>query len=159
MTDRKSEAGRDGEFNPAPVDEFAFEPTALERANAAIARLKEAYAEEWAPAAIAEMYEALVAARRDRLARRSNFDRIYRLAHDMKGQGGTFGFPLLTELGESLCRLTAGREDAGDGEFALVRAHIDAARTIVIERIDGDGGEAGRKLLAELRHLMRAHLH
>lgn len=28
---------------------------------------------------------------------------LFRTAHDMKGQGATFGFPLLTEIGAAIC--------------------------------------------------------
>ena len=148
-----------GEWGVSQMDESGFEVAALERANAAVERLKEDYARDWAPAAIAGMYEALAAARRERAGRGEHFAQLYRLAHDMKGQGGTFGFPILTELGAALCRLTAGRETASDGEFALLRAHIDAARTVVAERVEGEGGAAGSRILAELRALTGAQLH
>ena len=140
-------------------DDALFEPGALDRANAAIARLKQAYVSEWAPAAIDEMYEALAAAMRDRAGRQGQLERIYRLAHDMKGQGGTFGYELLTEMGEAMCRFTGERQDFSDGEFALVRAHIDAARRIVLEGLEGDGGEAGRELMSGLQALARTHFH
>ena len=155
MSDRKLQvdAGR------ATTDEPDFPAAALERANAAIEALKETYAVEWAPAALAEMYETLAAAQRERIGRRSRFDRIYRIAHDMKGQGGTFGFPILTEIGESLCRVTAAREDASEGEFAVIRAHADTARRVIAERVEGDGGEIGQRLLADLQALIRGHLH
>jgi hypothetical protein len=139
-----------------PAEEPAREATVAERAQAAVARLAEIYAEEWAPAAIDEMYQALAAAKRERAGRRDQLYRIYRLGHDMKGQGATFGFPVLTEVGESLCRFTAGRDDLSEGEFAVLRAHVDAARTIIRERLDGN---RGRRLLAGLRAQAKQHFH
>ncbi len=154
MSDRKSQAFAAGLF-----DDGDFPAAALEHANAAILRLKEMYAAEWAPAALAEIYDELAAAQRDRLDRGSRIDRIYRIAHDMKGQGGTFDFPILTEIGESLCRITAARQDASEGELVMIRAHADMARRVIEERIDGDGGEAGARLLAELQAVIRRHSH
>ena len=160
MTDRKSAAAAMlTPYGRSAADEQEFHAAALERAHTAIERLKESYATEWAPAALAEMYEALAAAQRDRMSRRDGFDRIYRIAHDMKGQGGTFGFPILTEIGESLCRLTAARDDASDGEFTVIKAHADTARRVILERVEGDGGEVGRRLMAELQAIIRNHLH
>ena len=157
MSDPKLQSDDGGD--PGALDDAAFEVAALERANAAISVLKDVYVREWAPASLSEMYESLALAQTDRLARRENLDRLYRLAHDMKGQGGTFGYPLLTELGEAVCRLTADRDDASEGEFTLLRAHVDAARVIILERLEGDGGQAGGQLLAELRAMLRTHLH
>lgn len=139
--------------------DFDLDEEALERANAAIARLKESYISEWAPASIDEMYEALAAAMRRDADCREQMERLYRLAHDMKGQGGTFDFAILTTVGESICRLTADRDLLSDGEFTVVRAHVDAARTIIRERLDGEGGAAGRELLAGLQAMTRAQLH
>ena len=140
-----------------PGDDFVFEADALERANAAIARLRQTYVSEWAPAAIDEMYQTLAAAIRERTARRAQLEQLYRLAHDMKGQGGTFGFPVLTEIGEAMCRLTGDRSDFSDGEFALLRAHIDGARAILLANDDGE--ETARQLLAKLHALARSHFH
>src|SRR5690606_15790481 len=91
----------------------------IERANEAMARLKEEYVAEWAPASLAEM-EALV----DELTRSSPpgvFAQLYRHAHDMKGQGATFGYGLITQIGEALCRLTAGRDAGSEAEISLLR--------------------------------------
>ena len=158
MSDMESDAEIDFSGSGGS-DDGLFEPGALDRANAAIARLKQAYVSEWAPASIDEMYEALAAAMRDRPGRRDQLQRMYRLAHDMKGQGGTFGFELLTDIGETMCRLTGDRDDFSDGEFVLLRAHIDAARRIVLDGLDGEGGEAGRELMASLQALSRVHFH
>ena len=136
-----------------------FDFGALERAQAAVERLKEAYVAEWGPAALDEMYEVVARLGRPGADRDSGFQCLYRLAHDMKGQGGTFGFPLLTHIGEVLCRMTAGRREAGESDLRVLRAHLDAARTILADRIEGDGGAAGDRLVRDLQTLARQHLH
>lgn len=136
-----------------------FELGALERAQAAVDRLKEVYVAEWGPTALAEMYETLARVRRSGADRPSCFDAFFRLAHDMKGQGGTFGFPLLTHIGEVLCGLTAERHDAGEGEMAVLFAHLDAARHIIAVRLEGDGGAEGDRLVRDLQAMARRHMH
>ena len=117
------------------------------------------YVSDWGPAALDEMYEALGRVRRPGADRPGCFQAFYRLAHDMKGQGGTFGFPLLTYIGEVLCRMTADRRDAGETELGVLFAHLDAGRRIIAERIEGDGGAEGDRLVRDLQALARQHLH
>jgi len=139
--------------------EADFQFGALERAQAAVDRLKDIYVAEWAPAALGEMQDALGQLRRPGGDRLGGVQALYRLAHDMKGQGGTFGYPLLTQLGEAICLLTADRTDAGEGEWAVLAPHLAAVRHVIADRLEGDGGAAGDRLLRDLRTLTRQHMH
>ena len=69
-------------------------------------------------------------------------------AHDIKGLGATYGFPLVTEIAASLCRLT--ETDAGKAAVAanpvLARAHVDALRAVVRDGVRSDGHPLGRVL-------------
>lgn len=78
-------------------------------------------------------------------------------AHDVKGQAGSFGYRLATDVAHSLVRaLTPILEDferRHDRPLALrilLSAHIDALKLISHQRIKGDGGAEGRELLGEL---------
>lgn len=72
--------------------------------------------------------------------------RCRRLAHDLRGQGATFGYPLLSEFAGSLTRLLAeGRE--GDPLLGqLAGLHVKAIAAVAHGRITGDGGDVGRGL-------------
>jgi HPt (histidine-containing phosphotransfer) domain-containing protein len=41
----------------------------------------------------------------------SGADRLFRLSHDLKGQGATFGFPAVTAIATQLCRDIEARAD------------------------------------------------
>jgi hypothetical protein len=76
---------------------------------------------------------------------------LYRLAHDLRGLGGTFNYGLITTIGESLCSLI----DHGDlpNERRLQRlivAHVAALSAILQLDLKGDGGRQGEELLATL---------
>jgi hypothetical protein len=75
---------------------------------------------------------------------------IFNVAHELAGYGETFGYPLVTIFGRSLCRLlTMGdlnREQMG----TVVDAHIATLRVIVRERMQGSGGPIGLQLAASL---------
>lgn len=71
-------------------------------------------------------------------------------AHELRGQGGIFGYPLITSLGRSLFETTKDHQkDLTEGRMTLIGAHIDAIRTVFTNRIRGEGGEIGRALLKE----------
>ena len=60
-------------------------------------------------------------------------DALMGCAHDLKGLGATYGYPLVTQIAASLCRLTETEEGKAvvSGDPCLARAHVDALRAIV----------------------------
>jgi two-component system chemotaxis response regulator CheY len=97
----------------------------------------------------------------DLLARDWNRPETWRLlrkkAHDVKGQAGSFGYRLATDVAQSLvASVTPVLEDferRHDRKLALqtlLSAHIDALKIIARQRIKGDGGHEGSELLCEL---------
>lgn len=126
-------------------------------------------------AALGDLYEATLVADcgyldlclRDLLDR--DWDRLetWRLlrkkAHDIKGQAGSFGYLLATDVAQSLVRAVIPILDEFDRRNyraialrALLSAHVDALKLISDQRIKGDGGAEGRELLGELNaHLVR----
>ena len=73
------------------------------------------------------------------------------LAHELRGQGGTFGYPLITTFGKMLYESTLEgcRED--DRAVEMIKAHIDSISVVIREKVSGDGGKLGRELLASLK--------
>ena len=89
--------------------------------------------------------------------RRSWPDSLFRLrevVHNIKGQGTSFGFPLMTEIGESLHRLLQlSPGDASVRTKAVIAAHVACLRRIIEAEVEGDGGPKARLLLDRLRAL------
>ena len=73
---------------------------------------------------------------------------IYRIAHDLKGQGATFGYDLVTRIATGLCTLIQEGGDCTDPKFARhATAHRQALLVILDKDIRGLGGETGAALL------------
>jgi len=83
--------------------------------------------------------------------RTQQFTEINQVALELRGQGGTFGYPLISIFGKMLFDSTRDgcRED--DAQVEIVKAHVDAMRAVLREKIAGDGGEIGKQLIAALR--------
>ncbi|WP_413204059.1 Hpt domain-containing protein [Rhodospirillum sp. A1_3_36] len=76
---------------------------------------------------------------------------IFRISHDIKGQGGSFGFDLMTRIGNQLCRFLEALDGRPSTDHLVhIRKHMDAMRAIVANRLCGDGGEEGRLMIEDL---------
>lgn len=126
-----------------------FDPHALARAEAGVASLASDFDAD-APERVRRVRAALAAVPAEPAARAAAVARIHRAVFDFKSFGATFGFPLVTRIGESLCRFIEGRGAIGDDDLEIVKAHVDALATVICERIRDDGGELGRAVVAGL---------
>ncbi|MDA0663528.1 MAG: Hpt domain-containing protein [Proteobacteria bacterium] len=66
------------------------------------------------------------------------WDALFRQGHELAGQGATFGFPLLSDIGRSLCGFIDARAgDTAGGDIAILRAHIAAVAQAIGENPPG----------------------
>lgn len=79
---------------------------------------------------------------------------IRRVAHDLRGQGATYGYDLITEVAECLFRYTERLSNAAELNPEVLRAHADAMRAVVKNDVKGDGGAIGIDLVASLDALV-----
>jgi hypothetical protein len=77
---------------------------------------------------------------------------LYTVAHDIKGQGGSFNYHLMTAIGKYLCRFIEAIQTAPQAShWPVLRVHVDALRLIIAEKMEGDGGAEGDRMLRGLR--------
>ena len=122
----------------------------VERARAVVANLAGAYIES-ATRDIETVDDAHADAVADPAERVAQFKRIAKLAHDIEGQGGSFGYPLMSAIGESLGGCCRAMERCDETQLELIKAHVDAMKTVIGERLEGDGDAVGAKLIGLLR--------
>ncbi len=76
------------------------------------------------------------------------------IVHNVKGQGTSFGYPMMTEIGDSLYKLVlAVREKPGMDTIKVIAAHVDSLRTIIDHGIRTGGGSLGQQVVARLKSL------
>lgn len=136
--------------NQPDADETGHTAAALQRAQAAVADLARDYA-SWALRDLAKARAALASAVEDEARRGPQVEAVFRVAHDLKGQGSSFGFPLVTRIGHSLCALTRDRaRDYQARHLELAKSHLDALELVLTKGIRGEGGNVGAELVARL---------
>lgn len=79
---------------------------------------------------------------------------LRRTVHNIKGQGTSFGYPLMTRVGESLSHLLKTIDIPSEPQLRLVEAHITALRLVMDQDIKGTGGEQGEALSSRLEDLV-----
>ena len=123
---------------------------ALAAAEAEFQKMAEDYP-DWVGGYITSLYKEYEAAKtRTADMRQPNFHRANQLAHELKGQGGTFGYPLITTFGKSLYDLTVGACGTTDSHLEIMKSHIDAMQAVIKGRVKGEGGQIGAELVQTL---------
>ena len=121
----------------------------LKRAEGVIADMTDTYV-EWAVKDLAKIHQALENLKAEKKDRKDALSQIFQLSHDMKGQGGSFGYTLMTILGGNLCDFVDKLENAGSAEIEVIQLHINAMGVVIAKEMKGDGGQAGVRLLKGL---------
>lgn len=107
----------------------------MEAANEDLAKLQQAY-------------ETVV---KDPANRVVHVQALYGLVQSIKGQGSSFGFPLMSAVGNQLARFI---EETGDNltdpQLEVVKVHVEALRLIMMQKMEGEGGPIGQKIVAGL---------
>jgi chemotaxis protein histidine kinase CheA len=130
----------------------AVDLATLERAENVIAQMADSYL-EWVQEDLVRMdgaYKTLAAAA---APRKEEADQVFQIAHDIKGQGGSFGYDLMTVIANELCRLIERQDTFGDAEVQAIKVHIDAMKLVIQNRMKGDGGANGQALVEGIRQV------
>jgi hypothetical protein len=83
---------------------------------------------------------------------------LFRAAHDIKGHGATFGYPMAADVADSLCRLIEHCSDFARIPPGFVDQCVDAVRAIIREGKEPNAEATAMTLAKELRALVEAFL-
>jgi len=111
---------------------------ALARAQAAVAALSRDYL-NWARADLDQCRQHLAAAQAAPDQSSPHIEALFGVAHNIKGQGTSFGYPLMTQLGQSLCQLTRLPSPFDAAKLGLVAAHLEVMASVLDQEARDDG--------------------
>jgi chemotaxis protein histidine kinase CheA len=126
-----------------------LDAAAMMRAEELLSAASEDYP-DWALKTVDELARQHQICVSNRASCHEAFDYLRRAAHDLKGQGATFGYPLVTHIAQSLHQFVSPSERPTDVQLDIIKAHIDAMRAVLRERVRGDGGAIGKALMMGL---------
>lgn len=87
-----------------------------------------------------------------------NLNNLFRLVHNMRGQGATFGFPLITEIGRTFCRYVRERPEDVRVKPALVDQHLKALQVVYEQSIKGSGDEISQAVIRALAEVVEKEI-
>jgi len=118
------------------------------KAEAALSELQDDY-EVWIRDDLKTLRAAVASLRKD--TDPATLERIKILGHEIKGQGATYGYPLLTTVGHLLYTFIERDADVAMRHLNLIDAHVDFMALILAEKIDDQGGLQAQGILAGLQ--------
>lgn len=143
---------RDASPRSIRLDKPVFDADAVARADETLKSMSGSFG-EWLQADMEKLQAARLAAEADNWSLET-LEGLFAAAHDLKGMGATYGYPLATQLAGSLCRLIAtdAGKAAAQAQPALVTAHVDALRAAVRDGITSSADPIGRALVRALQN-------
>jgi hypothetical protein len=126
----------------------AIDADAIAKAEAALKSLSGQFA-QWLDDEIKKLDAARAAVQANGYTPETS-ESLYLRAHDLKGLGSTYEFPLITRIAASLCRLIDSPERRAQASLFLIDSHIDAIKACVRDDIRNDSHPTGRALAEEL---------
>ncbi|MTI09586.1 response regulator [Curvivirga aplysinae] len=140
-------------------EEPAFDMALLDAAENKVKDMESDYA-DWVQDSIEKLTQAhhrAIEFMDDPAEQAEHLNTIHTIALELRGQGGIFGYPLMTQFGKSLYECTEEGTRITGPLLDLVSAHIDLIRVVMGQKIKGDGGRTGQELLNSLREAQDKH--
>ena len=132
-----------------------IDANAIAKAEAALKAMSSQFG-QWLQDEITKL-DAAQAAIRTKGLNAETAEELYFRAHDLKGLGSTYQYPLVTRLAGSLCKLLDEPGKRAEAPQALLDAHIDAIRAVVRDEIQTDDHPTGRILAETLEAKVSAY--
>ena len=129
---------------------------AIAKAEAALADLSEQF-DDWLMDEIRKLEDVQNLIKTEGYTDAHSEQLFYR-AHDLKGLGTTYGYPFITRVAGSLCKMLDEDEKRKLAPRKLVDAHLDTIRAIVRDQIKADNHPMGKILAETLEARVKEHL-
>lgn len=126
----------------------AIDPAAIAKAEAALKSLSGNFT-QWLNDEIAKLDNARAAITTGGQTPET-MESLYLRAHDLKGLGATYGFPVITKIAGLLCRQIDDKAKRLDVSLGLIDAHIDAIKTAARDDIKTEDHPIGQALVQDL---------
>lgn len=138
------------------VGSGGIDKEAIKEAEIAVQVLGHKMYAQWADTDLDRMRETFDRLKKTSLDDPSGIRTMLRICWDMKGLGGTFGYPLVTTVTHYLSNYLEHCLEHAEARVVptIVTAHIDALNVVLTQKISGDGGVIGRELVAGLEKVV-----
>lgn len=127
---------------------------AIEAAETAVAELAKDYPQR-AGEKLSDLERAFAAMPASGEAR-GPIEAVFAIAHEIRGEGGAFGFPLVTAIAANLCEILEDKDQVDEQLHEAIGVHISSLKLVLSEPLKGNGGARGTVLLDGLQKVSSA---
>ena len=131
-----------------------IDPAAIAKAEAALKSLSGNFA-QWLQDEVSKLEAARERIHTEGLST-ATAESLYLRAHDLKGLGATYEYPLVTRIAGSLCKLIDDPAKRMTAPMSLVDAHIDCIRAAVRNQTQTDADPMARATIEALEAKVKA---
>lgn len=100
-----------------------------------------------------ECRKTIITALNDKSKRPAAVEAAADLAYSVKALGGTFQYPLMTQIAKSMETFMADRTTANEKQLLVAQLHIDSLYVILAGRVTGFGSSVEQATVAALTKL------
>lgn len=134
----------------------ALDPTMLAKAEEALSSLSDQF-DNWLDDEVNKLEKAQETIRSEGLTEK-NAEQLYFRCHDLKGLGTTYGYPLITRIAGSVCKMLDDETIRMQSPRVLIDAHVDAIRAVVRGKIKAENHPVGVTLAETLEARVKEHM-
>lgn len=134
----------------------ALDPATLAKAEEALSSLSGQF-DNWLDEEVTKLEKAQETIRNEGLTEK-NAEGLYFRCHDLKGLGTTYGYPLITRIAGSVCKMLDDDHIRMQSPRVLLDAHVDAIRAIVRGKIKDETHPVGVALAETLEARVKEHM-
>jgi hypothetical protein len=125
---------------------YGADPVAVEKADAIVENLKVAYEARLEQ----EIQDLLLRFKKMTETGAYDLDLLHDLTHEIRGEAGTFGYDLVSDIGKLLCELLSPMGEVSVGDARAISTHLKAMHTVVTQKIKGAGPEVAKEIVKGL---------
>lgn len=130
---------------------------ALKRGEKFVEQLKFEY-EKWLHDDLKDIDAMLVDFKSQPEQKEANFKKIREKIHDIRSQGSTFGYTLVSTVANSLCHLIVETPEGEMPPFELIALHVNSLHLVVDKNIEGTDSDGAKTLLKSLDAMVTKYL-
>lgn len=134
----------------------ALDPATLAKAEEALSSLSDQF-DNWLDDEVNKLEKAQETIRNEGLSEK-NAEQLYFRCHDLKGLGTTYGYPLITRIAGSVCKMLDDETIRLQSPRLLIDAHVDAIRAVVRGKIKDENHPVGVTLAETLEARVKEHM-
>ena len=98
---------------------------------------------KWAEEDLTSMQAAIDAIRNNFTDHNDALTRLRTISLDMKGQGGTFCYQLITKIDDALNKFVLGLNQANELDVKVIDSDMEPMKVVMAREIRNDGGPVG----------------